>query len=170
MNLHLTLLGGTAVIAAAVCLMFWQILSAPDRPNYPTSGPIKRSLMFTYMVMLYGRGVEILTYALDAEPVFLTDWQVAACLAQAGLFAVFLVDHLRNWLPARTHRNINRLLVIARCGSPVGLKAARTSAMKASTGDPCPSADVVGPALVTLSLQGARVARPNESADAFIQQ
>jgi hypothetical protein len=37
-----------------------------------------------------------------------------------------------------------------------------------STGAPCPAADVVGPALATLAMQGVPVVGPNEKPDAII--
>lgn len=168
--LFMTYVGGYATLVAAAALMFWQILSAPDRPNYPTSGPIKRSLMFVYMVFLYGLGAEILDGAGDVRPNLLTEYQVSAALAQCGLFVTFLVDHCRNWLPAKQHRTIRRMLEIARCRPSPALKAARTRAMATSTGEPCPAADVVGPALMTLALKGATVAGPNESAQSFSER
>lgn len=165
-----TYIGGYAVIVAAAALMFWQILSAPDRPNYPTSGPVKRTLMFCYMVFLYGRGAEILDGVSDPQPLLLTDWQFGACVAQAGLFVTFLVDHCRNWLPARQHRAIRRMVKIAQCRPSKDLIQARTNAMVSSTGEPCPAADVVGPALLALSLTGATVAAPKEGVRSFSER
>lgn len=167
--LFLTFLGGYAIIAAAIALMFWQILAGPDRPNYPTSGKVKRSFMFAYMFFLYCRGVEVLDGANDPMPIILTEYQVTAAIAQAGLFITFLVDHCRNWLPARQHRAIRRMLKIARC-APVPteqMKQARTSAMTSTTGDACPSAEVVVPSLMALTMTGAFVAGPNEGPEAF---
>lgn len=166
-SMILTYLGGYAIITTAVALMFWQILSSPDRPNYPTSGRVKRTFMFAYMVFLYGRGVEILDGIHDPTPILLTEYQVSAALAQCGLFVTFLVDHCRNWLPARQHRAIRRMLSIARCSPSPALKQARTSAMKSSTGEPCPAADVVGPAILALAMSGATVVAPNESVESF---
>jgi hypothetical protein len=46
-----TILAGVAMFVTWVSLMLWQVLSAPDRPNYPTSGPVKRVFMFGLMVI-----------------------------------------------------------------------------------------------------------------------
>lgn len=164
----LTFAGGAAILIAAVALMFWQILSEPDRPNYPTSGRIKRWFMFAYMVFLYARGLEIMGGLGDVEPIYMTPLEIAASYMQCALFIVFLVDHCRNWLPAHTHARIRRLLAIARCRPDPALKAARTSAMVNSTGASCPSADVVGPALVALAMSGATVAGPNDDPSVLV--
>ncbi len=162
----LTILCGLAVIVSGCALGLWQILSAPDRPNYPTSGPIKRGLMFLVMVGLLGRGAEIIAGA--QENVLATAWMVQSSLALAALFVVFLIDHCQHWLPAKTHARIRQLVRVARCGPSQGLKDARTSAMVNSTGEPCPAADVVGPALATLAMQGVSVIGPNEKPQAII--
>ena len=166
-GLTLTLVSGAAVIVTALCLGLWQILSAPDRPNFPTSGPVKRALMFWFMVALAYRGLEIGYRALQPDPVYSTEGQLVSSLLMAALFVTFLIDHLRHWLPARTHRNIQRLRQLATCRPARGLIAARTSAMKSSTGAPCPSADVVSPALLELALQGVSVTGPGEGPKAI---
>lgn len=163
-----TLVAGYALLAATACLWLWQILSAPDRPNYPTSGRVKRLLMFLVAAAFAYCGLEVLYLARGPDGLRLTDAQAVACVLLAGLFAVFLVDHVRNWLPARTHHNIRRLMAVARCRPRNGLIAARTSAMMASTGAPCPSADVVAPALMEMALQGVRVVGPGEGPGAII--
>lgn len=162
-----TILTGLAVMVSAVSLGLWQILSAPDRPNYPTSGRWKRMIMFIVSVAFAGRATEILTGAFGPDPVMMTPMQATSAFGVASLFTVFLVDHLRHWLPAKTWSRIQQLLAIARCRPSKGLKAARTSAMRASTGGPCVLADVVTPALVELTMQGVRVAGPNEGPEAF---
>lgn len=162
----MTILCGLAVIVAGCALGLWQILSAPDRPNYPTSGPIKRGLMFLVMVGLLGRGAEIIAGA--REDVLATVWMVQSSLALAALFVVFLVDHCRHWLPAKTHARIRQLVRVARCGPSKGLKEARTSAMVNSTGAPCPAADVVGPALATLAMQGVPLVGPDATPEAVL--
>lgn len=163
----MTFLSAVSILLSAMMLGLWQILSAPDRPNYPTSGRFKRSMMFILVVVLAGRGVELLTSLAGPAPVLSTPFQAASSFALCALFASFLVDHLRNWLPAKTHRNIQRLYRIARCSPRKGMVAARTSAMMASTGDPCPAAEVGASALVELQLAGVRVAGPNEGPEAF---
>ena len=161
----LTILCGVAAIVAAMALGLWQVLSAPDRPNYPTSGTIKRILMFWVAFGLLGRGAEIITGA--SQGVLATPWMTASSIALAALFVVFLIDHLRHWLPAKTHARIQQLLRIARCRPNRALIAARTAAMTNSTGEPCPAADVVGPALATLAMEGFTVVGPNENASAL---
>lgn len=168
LELFQTLLSGVAVLVAGAALGLWQILSAPDRPNYPTSGSVKRALMFSFMSALMYRGIEIVTLALDpVAPVYSTGGQVASSCLLASLMVTFLIDHLQHWLPARTHRHIQRLKAIAQCRPQPELIAARTSAMKASTGEPCPSANVVGPAIAELAMTGVRVVGPMEGPEAL---
>lgn len=161
-ELIMTLISGTFVLIAAMALGLWQILSAPDRPNYPTSGRWKRAIMFCFMCSLAYRGLEILTLAVAPEPTFAPPGQITSSVLLCALFVAFLVDHLRNWLPAKTWSRIQQLLSIARCRPARGVVNARTSAMVNSTGASCPSASVVGPALVELTMQGMRVVGPNE--------
>lgn len=163
----LTILSGAAVLVSCMSLGLWQILSAPDRPNYPTSGPIKRVLMFWVCAGLGYRGVEIIDKADGLTPIYATAGQVVTSILLASLFVTFLVDHCRNWLPARTWHRIQQLLTIARCRPSKGLVDARTSAMVNSTGEPCLSADVVTPALVELHMQGVRVVGPGEGPSAL---
>lgn len=163
-----TILSGCAILLAALFLALWQIFSAPDRPNYPTSGPIKRAIMFWFAAGLLYRGAEVLILASAAKPVFSTAGQVATSMLLSAFFGVMLVDHMRHWLPARTWQRIQQLMAIARCRPRQDVINARTSAMVNSTGKPCPSADVVGPALAELHLQGVPVAGPMEGPEAFV--
>ena len=161
-DLFLTLLSGAAILVTSVTLALWQILSAPDRPNFPTSGRFKRLAMFWFSAALAYRGLEVFYRSTQPDPIFVTPGQLVSSLLMVALFVTFLIDHLRNWLPAKTWSRIQQLLSIARCRPAKGVVAARTSAMVKSTGEPCPSAAVVGPALVELSMQGMRVIGPNE--------
>lgn len=163
----LTLLSGVAILVTSITLALWQILSAPDRPNYPTSGRFKRLMMFLFAGALAYRGIEVFTNLSTADPIFSTEGQVTASVLMASLFVTFLVDHLRHWLPAKTWTRIQQLLAIARCRPARGVVAARTSAMVSSTGAPCPDAAIVGPALVELTMQGMRVVGPNEGPEAL---
>lgn len=189
---HLTLLNGAAVLVSCMALGLWQILSAPDRPNYPTSGPIKRMLMFWVCAALGFRGIEIIDKAdgwttggtaiqwsgwwfttietpiVYHEPLYATGGQIASSLLLAALFITFLVDHCRNWLPARTWGRIQQLLALARCRPSKGLVDARASA-SVGFGAP-PSADVVTPALIELHMQGVRVVGPNEGPEAVTER
>lgn len=158
----LTILSGIAMLATAGVIALWQILSAPDRPNYPTSGPVKRAFMFWFMAALAYRGIEVITLAREVPPTTSTDGQVITSLLLFALFTTFLVDHVQHWLPARTHARIRQLLAIATCKPMPEVIEARTRAMKASTGAPCPSADVVPVALAELAMQGMAVVGPNE--------
>lgn len=169
MNLaeFMTIASGVAILATSIVLGLWQILSAPDRPNYPTSGRIKRTLMFWFMAALAYRGIEILTLAGKHPPVLSTEGQWVSSFLLLALFVTFLVDHVRNWLPAKTHARIRQLVRVARCGPRKDLIEARTSAMKNSTGAPCPAADVVGPALATLTLEGFKAVGPREGPEAL---
>ena len=167
LDLILTLVAGSAVLAASAALGLWQILSAPDRPNYPTSGRVKRTLMFVFMMALAYRGLEILTLAGEGTALPSPKASASVAVLMAALFVTFLVDHIRHWLPARTHQRIRQLLAIATCRPDRDLVAARDSAMEASTGKAAPPADVVGPALAALTLQGVRLAGPKEGPEAL---
>lgn len=163
----MTLLSAVAILISAMVLGLWQILSAPDRPNYPTSGRVKRAMMFLLVMMLSGRGVEILTSLAGPDPILSTPFQAMSSFALCGLFISFLVDHCRNWLPARTQANIQRMYRIARCSPSRGLKAARKSSNTSAGLGPHGTAHLAQPALVDLALLGARVAGPNEGPEAF---
>lgn len=163
----MTFLSAVSILISAMALGLWQILSAPDRPNYPTSGRVKRAMMFLLVVMLSGRGVEILTSLAGPDPILSTPFQAMSSFALCGLFISFLVDHCRNWLPARTQANIQRMYRIARCSPSRGLKAARKSSNASAGLGPHGKAHLAQPALVDLALQGARVAGPNEGPEAF---
>lgn len=167
--LALTLATGVALIGSGILLWLWQILSAPDRPNYPTSGPVKRALMFLFAAAAGYRGLEVIYLARSDAALRVSDGEIWFSLLMFGLFAAFLVDHVRHWLPEKTHQNIRRLVSVARCGPRKGLIAARTSAMTSSTGASCPAADVVGPALAALSMQGMAVIAPNEGPSAVTE-
>ena len=154
---------GVMIAIAGIAVGLWQILSAPDRPNYPTSGKVKRILMFWFSGSLLFRAVEIFTglYA-GTQP----DTQSSAVLSStllAALMVTFLVDHMRHWLPARTHGHIQKLLTIARCSPSPGLVAARRSADPTSR----VPADAVSPALVDLAMSGVRVVGPNGGPEAL---
>lgn len=105
-------LAGCTLLYTSMVLGLWQILSAPDQPNYPTSGAVKRSFMFVYMAALAALGIETLNSPHHVE---LSVTAVQATVLQAGLFTTFLVDHVRNWLPARTHQRIRTMIKIASC-------------------------------------------------------
>lgn len=164
-----TFLSGVAIVASAMTLGLWQILSAPDRPNYPTSGKTKRAMMFIFTGLLLGRGAEILVTLYGPSPIYSTSFQAMSSLALLALLITFLVDHCRNWLPAKTHRNIQRLYTIARCSPSRGLKAARASSNRAAGVEPLHKAGEAQPALVDLALGGFRVAGPNEGPEAFTE-
>ena len=162
-----TVLSGLAVLVSAIAMTLWQILSAPDRPNYPTSGRLKRTAMFIVAAAFSVRATEILFGAFAPTPLLMTPTQAISACSLATLFVIFLVDHLRRWLPAHTWRRIQQLLSIARCRPRPEIVAARTSAMRSSTGEPCRSAAVVGPALADLHLDGFRVVAPMEGPEAL---
>lgn len=165
----LTLLSAASILISAMVLGLWQILSAPDRPNYPTSGAVKRAMMFGFMVMLVGRGAEMIVTLYGPAPVYSTAFQAMSSFALCGLLITFLVDHLRNWLPAKTQANIQRLYATARCAPNRGLKAARASSNRSAGAKPLGRAAMVGPALVEMKLAGASVAGPNEGPEAFTE-
>jgi|GEM_PF-6765055 len=162
-----TTLSAVAILISAMALGLWQILSAPDRPNYPTSGRVKRAMMFVLVVVLGGRGTEMLTSLSGPDPVLSTPFQALSSFALCGLFLAFLVDHCRNWLPARTQRNIQRLYKIARCSPSRGLMSARQSSNLSAGLSPQGKGHLAQPALADLALRGVRVAGPNEGPEAF---
>ena len=147
---------------AGFALGLWQILSAPDRPNYPTSGGFKRFVMFWFMASLLWRATEINASLWTAEPMFSPPSQVYSSSLLCLLMVTFLVDHVRHWLPARTHDRIRQLLAIARCKPTNELKAAREASDKSAGVVSNVGAGAVSPALVELALQGVRVVGPNE--------
>lgn len=108
----------------------------------------------------------MLTTLAGPNPVLSTPWQAASSFFLCGLFVTFLVDHLRNWLPAKTQANIQRLYRTARC-APRGLKAARASSNRSAGVTPKGEAHLAPAALVELAMQGVRVAGPNEGPEVF---
>ena len=56
-DLFLTVLSGGAILLTSVTLGLRQILSAPGRPNCPTSGRFKRLAMFWFAAALAYRGL-----------------------------------------------------------------------------------------------------------------
>ena len=155
------------LLIAGTAVGLWQILSAPDRPNYPTSGTLKRILMFWFSGSLLFRAVEIFTGLYDGtQPVLNPSIALSATLL-AALMTTFLVDHVRHWLPARTHDRIRQLLAIARCRpSPALVRARRSSDVSAGVVT-ITSADAVSPALVDLAMSGVRVVGPNGGPEAI---
>lgn len=163
----LTLLSAVAILITSVTLGLWQILSAPDRPNYPTSGKVKRFFMFAGFALFMMRGSEMLTTLHGPNPIMSTPTQAGASFVICGLFVTFLVDHCRNWLPARTHRNIQRLYRIARCSPRKSIQGARASAILSAAASTLENAPSVDTAVRDLALSGVRVSRPNEGPEAF---
>ena len=160
----LTVATGTMFCGAGACIGLWQILSSPDAPNYPTSGQMKRTFMFWTMVFLLVVGVGVSQGPWLETPRYSTGQGAGLAFFLLALFGTFLVDHLRNWLPARTHARIRQLLALASCKPPAGLEEARESAN--STGEFIPPVSVVGPALLDLATSGVRVIGPNEGPSA----
>ncbi len=154
---------GVMIAIAGIAVGLWQILSAPDRPNYPTSGKVKRILMFWFSGSLMFRAVEIFTGLYEGTQPYLQPGAMLTTTLLAALMVTFFVDHVRHWLPARTHDRIRQLLTIARCSPSPGLKAARESADPSSR----VPASAVSPALVDLALSGVRVVGPNGGPEAL---
>lgn len=166
MTLDMTpnLIAGAAVALGGACLGFKQMLSAPDRPNYPTTGPWARFIMFWLSAFLIARGLEIVTLSMRPDAVAMTWTAVAVSLLVSAYFGNQLYAHLTQRTSARTQKLIQRIHTMARCAPSDGLVKARTSAAK---GVPIPAASVATEALVALSLKGVRVAAPNEGPEAF---
>lgn len=160
----LTVCTGTMFGFAGAFMGLWQILSSPDAPNYPTSGRIKRMFMFWTMVFLLVTGVSVTQGAFLDEPRYSTPNGMLLSFFLAALFGTFLVDHLRNWLPARTHDRIRQLLALASCNPGKAVLMARESADV--TGDAAP-ASAMGPAMVELVTAGVHVIGPNEGPEAI---
>lgn len=168
LELFWTFVAGGAVSLAGACLGIKQMLSAPDRPNYPSSGPWARFIMFWLSALLIARGVEIVVKALRPEPAVLSGFAVGSALLIFAYFSNRLYAHLTQRASARTQRLISRLHNMARCApKDSGLVAARKSAMENSTGGKPGPVGAVPEALLGLSLDGVRVAAPNEGPEAF---
>lgn len=169
-SLVLTLFTGVLCCLTCFCVGLIEILSGPDRPNYPTARPHIRAAMFVWMVLLGYRGMEIIALALQPDPTLLTTGDM---LLMVGLFLVqvcLLEQQLRSWLPASLQARILRLYQLASCKNARANQRARAAANAAVlVGVPAsPSSAAVGPALVRLAMEGAQVIGPNESAtDAF---
>lgn len=159
----LTVCTGTMFGFAGAFMGLWQILSSPDAPNYPTSGRIKRMFMFWTMVFLLVTGVSVTQGAFLEEPRYSTPNGLLLSFFLSALFGTFLVDHLRNWLPARTHDRIRQLMALASCKPTKGVQDARDSADVTGTALP---ASVMGPAMVELAARGMHVIGPNEGPEA----
>lgn len=157
-----TVLAGGAVSLAGVCLGLQQILSAPDRPNYPTAGPWTRLVMFWLSGLMIARGVEIVTKATAAEAYTLGGLAVTVSCLICLHFSLQLYSHLTQRASVRARAIINRLHAMARCAPKEGVVAARKSA-----GGSDQPASVVPEALLTLTMDGVRVAAPNEGPEAF---
>lgn len=157
-----TITTGTCLILAGACLGVKQMLSAPDRPNYPETDPYGRFIMFWLSALVIAWGVNIIAVG-DSVSGY-------AAVATPFLFVHFahrLYAHLTKRATVRTHRLIRRLHAMARCAPREGVVAARASAMANSTGGVPAPVSRVPEALLTLSLDGARVAGPNEGPEAF---
>lgn len=157
---------GLLVAFATLCVALHEILLSPDRPNYPTAPAHQRAAMFVWMCCLGYRGVEILSLLYAPTPTYVSPGSFWASAALALAQAVMLEQQLRRWLPARLHARIRRLLEIAACKRRPGMDAARqqsNSALRPGVPHNNTPSDVVGPALVALTLDGAQlVAAPGE--------
>lgn len=159
----LVFFSGFLVFGAGVQLGVWHILAGPDRPNYPTGGKWKRRIMFLFMASLLYRGLELMTSA-EVSRVAQPGLVIGAVMV-FSFFNVMLVDHLRNWLPARTHTRIRQLLRVASCRPDKALEASRRSA--SIPGVYVQPAKVVPASLVELTLQGFTVAGPGDGPEVF---
>lgn len=157
----LSVVAASSYGGAGACVWLWQILSSPDAPNYPTSGKVKRALMFWTggLFLVVSVAITQMAWPDKGMPRYSTLQGAALGISLLALFGVFLIDHLRNWLPARTHARIRQLMALASCKPPHGVVEARDRADV--TGDALP-ASVVGPALLDLAASGVRVIGPNE--------
>lgn len=168
LDLFWTFAAGIAVSTGGACLGVKQMLSADDRPNYPLASKRSRLIWFWLSAFLIVRGFEIVQRAASDSPVILSGFSVGAAFLVFAFFADDLYAHLTEKASARTHKAIRRLHNMARCApKDSGLVAARKSAMENSTGGKAPPVGVVSEAMVALSLDGVRVAAPNEGPEAF---
>jgi hypothetical protein len=155
---------------AFLCAGLHQILLEPDRPNYP-NGPLhQRVILFALMVMLGMVTVERFAQLYADTPLYTSPIIMTASGVFAAAQAVALEQQLRRWLPARIHERIRHLLNIASCRRRRALESARASADAALYPDVVAHglpADVVGPALGAMTMDGMRAIGPGEGLEVF---
>lgn len=167
-SIAVTFAAGLLALGAAVCVAFNEGLSAPDRPNYPNASALERAAMFIWLLFLSYRGVEILTQMFAPSPVYVTNGTLWAAMACFFVEAVRLEHQARRWLPARLQARVRRLWEIASCRQKPAMQAERVrnnAAVRPGAQRFEASADVVGPALGALALEGVRAIGPGEGAE-----
>lgn len=117
--LVVSLMAGLFTLAASACVGLIEILSSPDRINYPTARAHVRAAIFVWAVFLAYRGMEIILLASGPLPQYVTAGtfyvSVTLLLAQGAL----LEHQLRSWLPARVQDRVRLMTEIARCSRKV---------------------------------------------------
>lgn len=124
----LTFIAGCLVLAASGFVGLHEILSGPDRPNYPTASRHLRIAMFVWCAALFYRGAEILSGLCQPHPVLLTYGAFQAAVLLAVVHGLLLEQQLRQWLPARLHARIRRLIAVASCRDGQAPRAGRRDA------------------------------------------
>lgn len=117
-----TVAAALLVLWASFCVGLLEILSAPERVNYPTARLHVRIAMFTWAVFLLYRGLEMLVLMRGPTPLFATVGELYAAIALGLAQTALLEHHLRSWLPAHTHQRIRTLLDVAACRKPDGVR------------------------------------------------
>lgn len=114
----ISVLAGLFTLAASACVGLIEILSSPERVNYPTARAHVRAAIFLWAVFLAYRGVEIIFQAICDTPRFVSPgtFYVSATLLLAQ--GALLEHQLRSWLPARVHEHIRMMMKVASCRHP----------------------------------------------------
>jgi hypothetical protein len=160
---------GVLQVATALCILGKQIVLSPVVRNYPNgTGHLRIKLFALGSVLLYF-GCETLQLAISgvrySRPSALVLTAVWALVAQAELEKV-----LRQWLPERLQRRVQRLWEIASCAEERALRRRRemdAGAVREGVQVPNVPASAVAPALVELQLNGWRAVGPNEPKSAL---
>lgn len=148
-----------------------EILMDPQRPNYPTGRFRLRVLMFIWSGVLAFRAMEFAGLAAAPDCPAVSVGQVLGCFMVAAVHLTMLENHLRQWLPAKTHERIRRLLDVASCGRAAAWRAERERANAALWAGVKPGpARPSSAALAELSMRGSVVIGPNEAPAALYAQ
>lgn len=117
----MTLATGLIVLLSSFFVGLLEILSGPDRLNYPTARLHVRVAMFTWDTLLAYRGMEIIGLLLSPSPQYVTAGTAFGSIALLLVQAALLEHQLRCWLPAVTQQRIQQLIAIASCRKPGGV-------------------------------------------------
>ncbi len=166
-SLSASVLTGLLQLATAACILGKEILLSPRVPNYPNGRRRRRCGLFVLGAVLIYFGLETLSLAATglrfSRPSALVLSAAWCFVAETEMETV-----LRQWLPERVQRRVQRLWEYASCKSARQMRERReldASAVRAGVSVNVPPARAVGAALVDLKLNGWTVVGPNESKD-----